>query len=209
MVISNYITPVMFTDSSGMSPKTWMIIGSLALITIGIIFIGAGGGILVAAGAGSLLGGFTNELLGGKFEAGWVGGLISGALLGAGSMVGAELLYLAAEANGLAVIGLLAGSVISSFGIPAIGGGVGSYVEQRMDYGVSGIDWNRIYQNSLIYEVLGLTASLIPQGSVIRPLGNGWAATFCVAGEIVIDAATWFYEMVDSGEIDLPKPIFI
>jgi len=157
----------------------------------------------------SLLGGFTNELLGGKFEAGWVGGLISGALLGAGSMVGAELLYLAAEANGLAVIGLLAGSVISSFGIPAIGGGVGSYVEQRMDYGVSGIDWNRIYQNSLIYGVLGLTASLIPQGSVIRPLGNGWAATFCVAGEIVIDAATWFYEMVDSGEIDLPKPIFI
>ncbi|MDY0138697.1 MAG: RHS repeat-associated core domain-containing protein, partial [Candidatus Izemoplasmatales bacterium] len=73
--------PVMFTDSTGMSPKTWMIISSLVLITLGVIFIGAGGRILVSAGAGSLIEGFINESLGGGFEAEWVGGLISGTLL--------------------------------------------------------------------------------------------------------------------------------
>ncbi len=201
--------PVMFTDSTGMSPKTWMIISSIALITVGIIFIGSGGGILVSAGAGSLLGGFTNEFLGGKFEAGWVGGLISGTLLAAGAMAGAELLYLAAEAKGLAVLGLLAGSVISSYGIAGFGGGLGSYVQQRMDHGASGIDRDKIYLNSLMYGFLGLTGSLIPQGSVVSPLGRGWAAAFCIAGEIIIDAATWFYEMVGSGEIELPRPIFV
>ena len=199
----------MFTDSTGMSPKTWMIIGSIALITLGVIFIGSGGGILVSAGAGSLIGGFTNESLGGKFEAGWVGGLITGTLLASGAMIGAELLYLAAEAEGLAVLGLLAGSVISSFGIGGFGGGLGSYVQQRMDYGVSGIDWNMIHQNSLLFGTLALAASLIPQGSAVGPLGRGWATAFCVAGEIIIDAANWVYEMIDSGEVELPRPIFI
>lgn len=59
----------MYLDITGTSPKTWMIIGSAALIVAGIILIGSGGGILVAAGAGSLLGGLTNELIGGSFEA--------------------------------------------------------------------------------------------------------------------------------------------
>jgi len=208
MVISYYITPVMFTDSTGMSPKTWMIISSLVLITLGVILIGAGGGILVSAGAGSLIEGFINESLGGGFEAGWVGGLISGTLLAAGAMVGAELLYLAAEAKGLAVLGLLSVSVISSFGIAGFVGGLGSYVQQRMD-GVSGIDCNKVRNNSFIYGVLGLTASLIPQGSVVKRLGRDWTAAFCVAGEIIIDAATWFYGMVDSSEIELPRPIFV
>ena len=209
MVISDYITPVMYSDITGMSPKTWMIIGSVALIVAGIILIGSGGGILVAAGAGSLLGGFTHESLGGEFEAGWVGGLISGALLSAAGAAGAELLYLAAEVEGIAVFGLVAGSVGVSFGLGALGGGLGSYVSQMMDNGASGVNWSNVYTNSFAYDVFALTASLIPQGSITRPLGNGWAAAFCVGGEIVIDAANWFYEMVESGKIKLPHPIMV
>ncbi len=79
----------------------------------------------------------------------------------------------------------------------------------RVSIGVSGVDWNKVHNNSLIYGLFGLTASLIPQGSVIRPYGNGWASAFCISGEIVIDVATWFYEMVDSGEIKLPRPVFV
>ena len=199
----------MYSDITGTSPKAWMIIGSFALIVAGIILIGSGGGILVAAGAGSFLGGLTNESLGGSFEAGWVGGLISGTLLGAASAAGAELLYLAAEAEGAAVLGLLAGFMVSSFGIAAFGGGAGSYVSQMMDHGSAGVSWDKVYSNSLAYGVFGLMTSMIPQGSAVSPLGNAWATGFCVGGEIIIDVVTWLYEMLDSGEIKLPRPVFV
>jgi hypothetical protein len=104
---------------------------------------------------------------------------------------------------------LVAASIGTSFGLGAFGGGLGSYVSQMMDYGASGINWSKVYTNSFAYGVFALTASLIPQGSITSPLGNGWAAAFCVGGEIVIDAANWFYGMVESGKIKLPHPIMV
>jgi hypothetical protein len=63
--------PVMYVDPSGYDSKTWMTIGSIALVVVGLLLITTPvGGILIAAGAGSFIGGKTNELSGGTFEAG-------------------------------------------------------------------------------------------------------------------------------------------
>ena len=197
--------PVMYSDITGTSPKTWMIIGSIALIVAGIILIGSGGSILIAAGGVSLVGGLINEASGGKFESGWVGGLVAGALLGAAGAVGAELLFQAAEAGGTAVLGYVAGSIASSYGIAAFGGGLGSYISQRMDYGHSGVDWGNILSSSISYGVWGIMASFVPQGSALKSIGKSFQAAFCVAGEIVIDVASYIKEMIDKAKI---KPIF-
>ena len=200
----------MYSDITGMSPKTWMIIGSVALIAAGILLIGVGGSVLVAAGAGSLIGGLINEAQVGKFESGWVGGLIAGAFLGAAGAVGAELLFLAGgEVGGAAVLGYVVGSITSSFGIAAFGGGLGSYFSQRMDYGPSGVDWGNVLTDSLSYGTWGILASFVPQGSAVKSVGKGFQAAFCVAGEILIDFASSFYGMINKGEIKLRRPIFV
>lgn len=198
--------PVMYSDISGMSPKTWMIIGSVALIDAGLLLISVGGSVLVAAGAGSLIGGLANEASGGKFESGWVGGLVAGAFLGAAGAVGAELLLLAAEAEGFAVLGYVAASIASSFGIAAFGGGLGSYFSQRMDHGPSGVEWDNVFSSSISYGVWGLLASFVPQGSSLIGVGKGFKAAFCVAGEIVIDFTSYIKEMIDKGKF---KPIVV
>jgi hypothetical protein len=104
---------------------------------------------------------------------------------------------------------LITGSIGASFGLGAFGGGLGSFVSQMIDYGASNVEWNKILFDSISYGVFGLISSLIPQGVVVKPLGNGWVSAFCVGGEIIIDAATWFYERVVSGKIKLPRPILL
>ncbi|MGM9972327.1 MAG: hypothetical protein ACI35W_07950 [Anaeroplasmataceae bacterium] len=54
-------------------------------------------GAAVGAGAGSLIGGYVNEAAGGTFEAGYVSGLISGDLTGAGASGAGTFLTLASK----------------------------------------------------------------------------------------------------------------
>jgi hypothetical protein len=200
----------MYTDSNGFDPKPWMIIGSFVLIMAGAVLIYTPvGGILVTMGATSLFGGLFSESSGGKFESGWVGGLISGTFLGIGSVVGSTLMFVAANTEGLAALGYLVASIASSFGISAIGGGFGDFVTQAMNKGINQLNWDEIYYHTAFTGTLGLMSSMIPQGKLVYPLGRVWAVGFCIAGELIIDAISSFFEAIGSQKADLPRPIFV
>ncbi|MBU1019771.1 MAG: hypothetical protein KJ847_01040, partial [Firmicutes bacterium] len=83
--------PVMHEDESGSKwwKKALMILGSVAMITVGAVLIATGAGAivgaaLIGAGVGSIAGGMISESNGGSFAAGWVVGGLVGAAAGAG-----------------------------------------------------------------------------------------------------------------------------
>ena len=74
----------MLLDPSGMAPEWWqwlisgtMVAAGAALIATGIG--GAAGGALICAGANSIISSYISEASGGSPDAGWAGGMITGA----------------------------------------------------------------------------------------------------------------------------------
>ena len=99
MVISDYITPVMYIDPSGFAPEWWQWGVSISLVLLGAacIFTGLGGplgGALISSGVNSLISGYINESNGGSFTAGWVGGGVAGFVSGLAAGLGGKLMMM-------------------------------------------------------------------------------------------------------------------
>lgn len=117
--------PVMRVDENGNAWWDWLF-KALAFIAVGVslvavtIFTGGAGaviaGIAFGAALGGLVGGFVNEAQGGSFMAGWLGGVVSGAIQSSGAIFAP---FLGTVGGG--AIGSFAGSIVTQFTDRALG----------------------------------------------------------------------------------------
>lgn len=138
LIMSDYITPVMYVDPSGLAPEWWQWGVSIGLVVLGAacIFTGFGGplgGALIASGVNSLISGYINEANGGSFTAGWIGGGVAGFVSGLAAGLGGKLMMSAADVINFGAIGRVFGSLALAFGGGFIGGFSGSVIIDTYD----------------------------------------------------------------------------
>lgn len=142
------------------------------------------GAIMLAAGTGSLTGGYISESNGGSYSAGWWGGLVTGAAMGAGALVGGNMLLAAytAEYATWGTIGLYFGSFAVAGAIGYAGGFAGSAVQQQLQFGK--VDLTVANQSGLMSMVFTM-AAVIPglyTGALntMGPAGIFFGGTFSI-----------------------------
>ena len=159
--------PVMYADPSGHLPKwtAWLVSG--AVIVGGIVLCATGvggifGGVLIGAGAGSLINGYVTEANGGDFTAGYIGGVISGALCGVGAGLGGLALVAASKVANLACIGYLALGFTTSFAGGFVGNLAGTVYTSLHNSGFKSVDvdWGETLLTSAIMGVLNFFAGM-------------------------------------------------
>ena len=136
--------PLIYTDSTGMAPKWWQWVVSGAMFVAGVAMIATGagssvGGVLVCASVNSIISSYSSEAIGGTATAGWVGGMITGAVCGTGAGLAGNLLSSATEAAGLWCLGKAAASCSVAFGF----GFAGSYAGQSTSAAIDGKTINK------------------------------------------------------------------
>ena len=130
--------PLMLSDHNGLAPTGWQwaISGAMVLVGIGFVatgFGGVAGGALICAGANSIIGSYTSEASGGSSVAGWVGGMATGAICGAGAGVAGNLLVQATSSTGAACLGSMAAGGAAAFGSGTLGSAVGQSITATID----------------------------------------------------------------------------
>ena len=130
--------PVNRTDDGGTNPKWWQWAVSGAMVATGIALVATGvggpvGGALICAGANSIVGSYVSESTGGSSNAGWVGGMVTGAACGTGAWYGGILFEGATESVGAACLGKLTGSIGISFASGFVGSGMGQIISSAID----------------------------------------------------------------------------
>ena len=135
--------PIMLSDYNGHAPEWWqwaisgaMLVAGVALVATGVG--GVAGGALISAGANSIVGSYTSEAAGGSSVSGWVGGMITGAVCGAGAGFAGSLLVNATNTVGAVCIGNIAASGAVAFS----SGFVGSALGQVATASIDGMDLN-------------------------------------------------------------------
>lgn len=136
----------MFIDCSGEGPELWQWVTSGALFVIGTVLVATGiasvaGGTMICASVNSIVSSYVNEMMGGSANAGWWGGLITGAVSGFGAGLAGNAIYAAVDLSGLKMIGTLAKGFSYAFGL----GTVGSLLGQSASSIIDGkeFDWNK------------------------------------------------------------------
>ena len=128
--------PVMYRDQDGNTAEWWQwyISGLEVAAGIALCFVPGAQGFgvtLIGTGAGSIINGYINESNGGSFNAGWLGGQISGFI-----------------------------STIPGIGVP-LGAFVGSITTDWFDYGWKKIDWNKAIVTGAIAWVVSIFPTMI------------------------------------------------
>jgi hypothetical protein len=106
------------------------------MATLGVLFVMLPGTqllgtALMGAGIGSYLGGDIASKNGGDYFAGWTGGLVTGAILGAASLIAGQL-YGIAFSTKLGVSSAFINSIMFTATVGAFGGAVGTLVKQSI-----------------------------------------------------------------------------
>ena len=128
----------MLSDPYGYAPKWWQWAVSGAMVVAGVALVATGvggvaGGALICAGANSMIGSYVSEATGGSSAAGWVGGMITGAMCGTGAGFAGNLLVQATNATGAACLGNLAAGGTVAFGSGVVGSAIGQGVSATID----------------------------------------------------------------------------
>ena len=122
----------------GLAPEWWQWVISGTMFVAGVTLVATGvggvaGGMLICAGANSIIGSYTNEAAGGSSLAGWVGGMVTGAVCGLGAGIAGNLFCAATNAVNLTCIGNLFFSGTVGFGLGSIGSFSGQYITSIID----------------------------------------------------------------------------
>ena len=130
--------PVMECDHSGCAPEWWQWAISGAMVVTGVALVATGvggvaGGSLICAGANSIIGSYVSEAAGGSSVAGWAGGMITGAVSGAGAGLAGNLLEQATRSVGARCIGKLVASGACAFGSGVSGSIAGQTTSAYID----------------------------------------------------------------------------
>lgn len=135
-----------------MAPKWWQWAISTVMFAAGVTLIATGagstvGGALVCASVNSIIGSYSSEAAGGTSTAGWVGGMITGAICGTGAGIAGNLLSSATESVGFLCLGKAAASCSAAFGF----GFAGSYAGQVTSAAIDGrsLDKNETVSSAL------------------------------------------------------------
>ena len=142
----------------------WAISGGLIIAGVGLAILSGGGslgptlsliasaasGAAVSAGASSLITGYLNEAAGGSFEAGYWGGMITGAISGAFAGIGGSLISKAVDA--CIATGTTMAQFLGGIGVSFLGGTLGSFT--------GGFVTSKIDQISINLEILVCTSLL-------------------------------------------------
>ena len=164
--------PVMGCDPTGHAPEWWQWVISGAMVVAGVVLVATGGGgavgsALICAGANSIIGGYVSESTGGSSVAGWVGGMITGAVSGSGASVGGGFLVEATKTTGVACLGNLA-----KFGTVAFATGFGgSYFGQAISAAIDGKELNtkEVVESSTVTGVVNFYSGIgAGMGSAIQ-----------------------------------------
>jgi len=168
VVISDYNTPVMYTDISGYAwwnPFSWsqetkLKVMSGCMAAAGVLFMMLPGtqvlgAALIGAGVGSYIGGNISSKNGGNYLAGWTGGLITGAILGAASPIAGQL-YGIAFSTSLGAGTAFVDAIMFTATVGAIGGAVGTLVKQSITGVFNGSELiNNTLMTSGLFTVFG------------------------------------------------------
>ena len=164
-----YNNPVALTDDSGYAPEWWqwavsgaMVIGGIVLTATGVG--GVAGGALICSGANSIINSYISEYTGTSSSAGWWGGLVSGAICGAGAGIAGNLFTAATESVGLQCLGKLALGGTVAFGT----GFSGSIVGQMTSSAICGDEFH--LEDSLLSA--SLSGSLNCLSGIAAGMGN-------------------------------------
>lgn len=170
--------PVNFVDPSGHDSEWLGYLASVLLIGFGIAFSATGfggalGGILIGMGAGSLINGCVTEANGGSFWAGYAGGMISGAICGAGAGIGGMAFAKATKFAGALCLKYLSLGALESF----VGGFAGNFL------GTIYTDWyNSGFKSvNLNMPELLVTSTFMGTLNIIAGVGSGAAS---IVGEL-------------------------
>ena len=147
----------MYADPTGNMPEWayWAISGGLIALGVGLVILSGGAtigpttsllastfsGAFVSAGASSLITGYLNGENGGSFEAGYLGGMIIGAISGAAAELGGALIGKAVDA--CYATGVTLGQYLGGMGISFVGGTLGSFIGGLVTSKIDGREINR------------------------------------------------------------------
>lgn len=125
-------------DPTGDAPKWWQWAVSGAMVVAGIAMVATGvggvaGGALICAGTNSIVGSYVSEATGGSSDAGWAGGMITGAACGMGAGFAGNMLVQATETVGTACFANLIKGGMVAFGSGALGSATGQIVSATID----------------------------------------------------------------------------
>ena len=194
--------PLAYTDHSGQAPEWWQWAISGAMFVAGVAMIATGvggvaGGALVCASVNSIINSYTSEAAGGSSTAGWVGGMITGAICGTGAGVAGNLLTSATNTVGMACIGKAAASLGISFSF----GFAGSYAGQTVSAAIDNkpLNGGDSFQSALATGAVNCYAGLgsgigtaikdIPLISTTSQVfANALNAGWSVTAEVIVDA---------------------
>ena len=202
--------PIMYTDSLGMAPEWWqwtvsglMVVGGAVLIATGVG--GIAGGSLICAGANAIIGSYVSEASGGSSTAGWVGGMVTGAISGIGAGAAGNLLISATNMTGVACLGTVAASGTVAFTSGAIGSSAGAVVTSKIDG--KALSKTEIAQTAVIGGTVNTVAGLasgIGTGLANMPLisetskavanfiSTGWSLLSEAANDALNTIVSWF-----------------
>ena len=194
------------SDSLGNAPKWWQWAVSGAMVVAGVALVATGvggyaGGALICAGVNSVVGSYVSESSGGSSEAGWIGGMVTGAACGLGAGAAGELLLEASKEVGVACLGKAA----SSIGMAFSSGFAGSIAGQSISSFIDGksLDINRALQTAATTGVVNCFSGIGSGiGNAIREMPlisttTTTCANMLTAGwSILSEAASDFAEMV-------------
>ena len=210
MVLVVNISPVMYTDISGYAwwnPFSWsqetkLKVMSGCIATLRVLFMILPGtqllgAALIGAGVGSYIGGDIASKNGRDFFAGWIGGLVMGAILGAGSLIAGQL-YAIAFSTKLGAGSAFINALIFTATVGAFGGAVGTLVKQSIT-GVFNSD--ELINNTLI--TMGLFTIFGPLTFVSYGLGAagylGLGAGVALLTEIAYDLTNFLIDCMSNG----------
>ena len=189
--------PVNSIDDDGNMPKwlAWLISGVSIIAGVILTATGVGGvlgGVLISAGVGSLINGYINEASGGSFGAGWVGGLVSGALCGLGAGFAGSLMLAATNIVGMASVGLAVSGVAVSFALGTAGNMLGSWLTSAIDN--KRFDAMSTFKDSLVLGILNVFAGF-GSGMANAAFNAGAGAAYKVLTTIITMSTEGFYDI--------------